>query len=370
LEMCSLLVDPSSPAHSESSPVCLYERLHAWVTSGGSSVYNSFPIPEHIFPAVLREFLQNPIHHYMHGMVGFRSQEGQRHRLAWFQVRMHSRFLNDVSVVSNPKLLQRFIDQWTLWFDGFSSAVSTSRPQNETSVLRHGFPTCSSWPMLATLNNFLSGILRSIILTPVFCLFALSFFVGDVTTCYCALYTVLAMIFCIMGCLKLLNVPLGPIESLSLSVVIGVSVDYLVHLAFAYTNSLMPERYYKSRGAFLARCTSIVSASITTLCAVVPLLFAQMLPLRQFGIIFSLVAALSLVFSLGFFATLMMMVGPGEQLARPPPKKRLSGRLRASSSSHLTMDIATRAPCTLTAHREERRPSRAVSSVDAVLLEV
>jgi hypothetical protein len=81
----------------------------------------------------------------------------------------------------------------------------------------------------------------------------------------------------------------------------------------------MQERYYKSRAAFLARCTSIVSASITTLCAVMPLLWAKMLPLRQFGIIFTLVAVLSLFFSIGFFGTLMMLFGSGKPL-EPPAK--------------------------------------------------
>ena len=32
--------------------------------------------------------------------------------------------------------------------------------------------------------------------------------------------------------------PLGPVESLSFAVVIGLAVDYLVHLAFAYTNGI------------------------------------------------------------------------------------------------------------------------------------
>jgi putative flippase GtrA len=95
------------------------------------------------------------------------------------------------------------------------------------------------------------------------------------------MWQVIAMIICIMGGMEILAVSLGPIEALSLSVVIGVSVDYLVHFAFAYTNSIMKERYFRSRAAFLARCTSIVSASITTLCAVVPLLAAKMHPLRQ-----------------------------------------------------------------------------------------
>ena len=52
---------------------------------------------------------------------------------------------------------------------------------------------------------------------------------------------------------QMLGVSLGPIESLSFAVVIGLSVDYLVHLAYAYKMSIMPERYFKSRSASAAR---------------------------------------------------------------------------------------------------------------------
>ena len=47
--------------------------------------------------------------------------------------------------------------------------------------------------------------------------------------------------------------PLGPVESLSFAVVVGVSVDYIVHLSFAFKYALLAGRYYKSRAAFLAR---------------------------------------------------------------------------------------------------------------------
>ena len=74
-----------------------------------------------------------------------------------------------------------------------------------------------------------------------------------------------------MGSMQICGIALGPIESLALAVIVGVSIDYLIHLAFAYKNSIIPDRYYKSRAAFLARSGSITAAALTTLCAVAPL---------------------------------------------------------------------------------------------------
>ena len=116
-----------------------------------------------------------------------------------------------------------------------------------------------------------------------------------------------------------------------------MSIDYIVHLAFAYSNSLLEERYYKSRAAILARSGSICSASLTTLCSVLPLVGAKMLPvrarralsntrlggqprltarapprpqMRQFGTIFSIVAVVSFAFTMLFFTPLLMITGP------------------------------------------------------------
>ena len=94
------------------------------------------------------------------------------------------------------------------------------------------------------------------------------------------------------------------------AVIVGVSIDYLIHLAFAYNNSILADRYYKSRAAFLARSGSITAAAFTTLCSVLPLAGSKMLPLRQFGIIFTIVSIVAYAFTMLFFNPLLMLVGP------------------------------------------------------------
>jgi len=91
--------------------------------------------------------------------------------------------------------------------------------------------------------------------------------------------------------------------------VLGMAVDYLIHLAHAYRHSLFTDRYHKSRAAVFARGQSIVSSAITTFGAVLPLLWAQLLPLRQFGRVFALVAVIAFGFAFCFLAFLMVF-GP------------------------------------------------------------
>jgi hypothetical protein len=103
-----------------------------------------------------------------------------------------------------------------------------------------------------------------------------------------------------------------------------VSVDYLIHLAFAYKHSLMPEQYYKTRAVLLARSGSTLASGLTTLCAVLPLLGANILPLRTFGVIFTVVALVSLGCALLLFNALLMCTGPGIALTIHSLPKRAS----------------------------------------------
>ena len=126
---------------------------------------------------------------------------------------------------------------------------------------------------------------------------------------YVALYCLLAMVITLLGTMHLASIPLGVTSALALSLVIGMSVDYIIHIAHAYKNSIFADRFYKSRATVFARASSITSAAGTTLVAVAPMLAAQLLPLREFGQIFFLVTIVSLAFSLAFLVTLMI-VGP------------------------------------------------------------
>ena len=104
----------------------------------------------------------------------------------------------------------------------------------------------------------------ALLLTPAFALCAMMLFLRNLFLCYAALHTIFAIIVLVLGILGAIGLALGPIESLCFAVVIGVSVDYLVHFAYAYKHSLMQSRYYKSRAAVLARSNSITSAATTT----------------------------------------------------------------------------------------------------------
>ena len=314
------LVAPSaalSPIHpaAAAAPTCLMRELHTYaLTSAGGGAW---PIAPSAFASTLVALLRT--RGDLRPLVGFTNDSLAE--VAWIRTPdLPSRFayhgVDAVELAADPAALRWHEAKWDEWFDAMPHAATTSAARaaiagrGGESILRLGWHECPKWAILATEEAFLDNVYRAAFLTPIFSAVALVLFLRSLAVSLAALYCLVGMVITILGALRLFRIPLGPPEALVLGLVVGVSVDYLVHIACAYNNSLFADRYYKSRAALFARAHSIGGAAATTLCATLPLLVARMEPLREFGAIFTLVTLASLAFALVAFVALMMVAGP------------------------------------------------------------
>ena len=365
----------NSPLHSAPLSSCLPASFRQWVerraVGNASSILTEWPVPPEHYLTLLLAFLSDEPRFKSH--IGFTSNLPRR--VAWMKISINSRYatgLGNSDVLTNPERFRQYRDSFSDMFlalpvsvrafanaahaDQFASGEldeSSQQPGSgelfppydtaslallsslSNSVLALGWPSCKQFSLAPTVEAFLSGVTRAVMLTPTFSIAALFAFLHDVFLSYAALYTIICMIVTVMGIMQQLGLTLGPIESLSFAVVIGVSVDYLAHFAYAYKNTLMREHYFKTRAVFLARSGSVSASAVTTLCAVLPLVGAQLMPLRTFGVIFVIVAVVAFIFSMGFFNALLMVFGPGEPLSKDARGRRrqVTRTTRNASSS-------------------------------------
>ncbi|KAH8061427.1 hypothetical protein JL722_4046 [Aureococcus anophagefferens] len=106
----------------------------------------------------------------------------------------------------------------------------------------------------------------------------------------------------VLGFMHVVGWGLGTLESILIVVVIGFSVDYTVHLADSYLSSEHDSREAKVKAALADTGASILSGAISTLGASCPMFGAQIIFFFKFAVFIFLTVALSLIFSLGFFA--------------------------------------------------------------------
>lgn len=92
--------------------------------------------------------------------------------------------------------------------------------------------------------------------------------------------------------------------------VVGLSVDYVVHLAEAYRTSPYSTRDGRVKSMLESMGLSVLSGAITTFGAAIFLLFAQIKFLHEFGIFVMSTVGISLLFAFLFFTTFMALCGP------------------------------------------------------------
>ena len=114
----------------------------------------------------------------------------------------------------------------------------------------------------------------------------------------------------VVGLIPLLGWKLGVMESLNLTLVVGLAVDYCVHLADGYVRSKKTKRVDRLRDMLRTVGVSVLSGACTTLGASAFMLGSQIMFFFQFGIFMFCTIGFSIIFALGFFTVVVGLIGP------------------------------------------------------------
>merc|ERR1719456_2092892 len=103
---------------------------------------------------------------------------------------------------------------------------------------------------------------------------------------------------------------LGIIESIAIITVVGVSVDYSVHLIHAYGESPSEDRTERVRGALATMGISLIGGVATTVGAALFLWFAEIQFFTKFGQFLAITVIVSLAVALTFLMPAAILMGP------------------------------------------------------------
>ncbi|XP_060601881.1 protein dispatched homolog 3-like [Ruditapes philippinarum] len=133
---------------------------------------------------------------------------------------------------------------------------------------------------------------------------------GNVITGLLATFSLCCTTVCVIGVIVLGGWKLGMIEAMNMCMVVGLSVDYVVHLAEGYTLSLHTGRLSRVRDMLDLMGVSVFFGACTTLGASLFMFFTVLSFFSQFGTFLFSTIGFSLVFSMGLFVTLLGIIGP------------------------------------------------------------
>ncbi|KAJ6245843.1 sterol-sensing domain [Anaeramoeba flamelloides] len=290
---------------------CFMEDFRDWVTNetlaGGAY---TFPVEEDQFQKLLGDFTNS-----------YRSQlDNSQTGNEWAPLPM--RYDWSIGFGRNSDELKYYAIQFNLALSPESSAHQSRivfdkiedfiKELNEEAP--EGINTLSnvSWQWMEML---VEEILYSVALTSVVISLIIAFIIILVTSdnIIASLYAIISIggvVATIMGMLVLLDWNLGLIESICITIVVGISVDYVVHFCHGYITAPPEDVFSKMKISLTNLGISVVSAAITTLCASFVMLFTWLIMFKRFGLFIWMTIVASCLWSFFFFFALIIIQGP------------------------------------------------------------
>ncbi|XP_013396220.1 protein dispatched homolog 1 [Lingula anatina] len=200
------------------------------------------------------------------------------------------------------------------WEEVISNQVKTM-----PSSVQGGFQNTRTWHWLAVqelLNNqALLGIVIGVAIAyPILIVATMNIITGTL-----AVLTICFITASVVGTVPVVGWKLGVLESLNFVLVVGLAVDYVVHLAEGYSRSMKRDRLGRVKDMLEEVGISVLSGAITTLGASIFLLFAFITFFQQFAIFIFSTIGFSIVYALGFFSTVLALIGPQEDFGSLKP---------------------------------------------------
>merc|ERR1711988_2085536 len=132
----------------------------------------------------------------------------------------------------------------------------------------------------------------------------------NIIVALCAIASITSIVSSVMAFMFCLGWKLGVIEALVLVMVIGLSVDYVVHLADAYLEAPAQDRLERTKFMLVRMARAVVDGALTTLGAAGFMCATYITFFQKFGVVILVTVFQSVITSLFFFSAMMVLVGP------------------------------------------------------------
>ena len=166
------------------------------------------------------------------------------------------------------------------------------------------------WNRAETEVAAIQGTVSAFIISNACAFGAIFLFTGDIVIAFQCTLAIIAIVCCLMGyMIYVMEWSFGAIEAISVTVFVGFSVDYCLHLANSYSESDRLSRYGKARDALVQTGVSVVSASITTIGASCFLFWCKIQVFKRFGKVICANTFLSIMYALFFLSPMLIVYG-------------------------------------------------------------
>jgi predicted RND superfamily exporter protein len=215
------------------------------------------------------------------------------------------------------------------------------------NVNSQAFMTTQSFVWMVTMAALLSNTIQSVAIAIAFCWIVLICCSWNWMAGSLALVSVVSIVTMGAAWMVILGWSLGIIECIALIVVVGISVDYSVHIAHAYVEAEPlakagqeltdeDERIQRTRFALATIGISLTSGLFTSLGGALFLFFCALNVFRKFGIFLFLTLLVSFACAFLMLVPMLLVVGPTGTRGQLPPLSMLWKRNKVAPEDETT----------------------------------
>ena len=163
---------------------------------------------------------------------------------------------------------------------------------------------------MASERAFVTSAVQGIIIATGFAFLILLFATKNIILATISIFCVAIVIVSVVAIMSLKGWEFGVSESISVVIIIGLSVDYVVHLAADFKHSAEKERGNKIRQAYMEMGISILSGTITTFGSGSALFGGQVITFQKFAVLITSTISISFLVSMLLFGAICHIMGP------------------------------------------------------------
>ncbi|CAB9512861.1 dispatched homolog 3 [Seminavis robusta] len=321
---CAALTNVSLPCYEETR---LREGCTTWDTEGNSC--EPYPVPSEHYGALLEQFLFDPQADPTTRLTNYEKyydqifvaqtdeltdkQQDQIESQDFSCRHVPERDLVLLSISSKATLEQDFglsyedgIELYELW-DSWSGQMKQAGPREMTGTMQ---TSNGAWAFYYLSETLIDETYSSIYLALGLGFVILAVVGGNPIMAFFSVFTICLIVVDVFAFTVLMGWSLGILEAVNYVVVIGLSIDYCVHMSEAYTKSHSTERFPRVIHTFEEMGISVLSSSLSTLGASFFMFFAPVVFFVKFAAFIFVTITLSAIYSLTFFPAVLSIMGP------------------------------------------------------------
>jgi hypothetical protein len=201
-------------------------------------------------------------------------------------------------------------DLWDAYVNKIGKALAEISPENKPSVdgLRLGSPL---FARSVTEIAAVQGTVDAFLISNLCALASIFVFTRNPIIALATWFSIVVIVGILLGFMILVfQWEFGVIEAISVTVFVGLSVDYCLHISNSFNESAAVTTYLRARSALTQTGVSITGAAITTIGASFFLLFCDIKIFQQFGQVSMMSLLVASVIAIFFLPALLILVGP------------------------------------------------------------